>query len=197
MPWKQNFLANCSHSVCLVLMELFWGTFVEAMWIHQCYSDIICCFGVALMTASTGSWILLCFRLPVILDCVKVHYKVASSFSNLVCSCLVSRRNRFQIGQICYRLVVFCSFVQFSVYCMRPHRHFINVEKMVALCNESKIFSKTALYGHIHSQNCYNAPSLLFWCVFFENRIYIFIILTILKYCIGRQSHRQQLFPRK
>lgn len=169
IPWKLNFLAHCCQSVCLVLMELIWGTSVEAMWIHQCYSDVICCSGVTLMAASTGSWILLCFRLPVVLDSVAVHCKVVSSFFQiLVCLCLVSTRNRFPTGQICYRLVVFCNFVQFSVYCMRPHRYFINVlvEKMVALCNESKTFSKTAIYGHIYSQNCYNAPFSPFPCVF-------------------------------
>lgn len=40
-------------------------------------------------------------------------------------------------------------------------------------------------------------PSVPFLCVFFENSIYIFINLTILRYCIGRQSHRQQLFLKK
>lgn len=40
-------------------------------------------------------------------------------------------------------------------------------------------------------------PPSFFLCVLFENSIYIFINLTIFRYCIGRQSHRQQLFPRE
>lgn len=133
IPWKQNFLANCWRGACRVLKELLRGMFLEAMWIHKCYSDIICWFGVALMTTSTGCWIPLCFRWQFSETVLQYAVKLHAYFQLPVWLCLLSTRNTFPVGQVCFLLVAFSSSVlEFSFLPIATRWDFTDVYKCMS-----------------------------------------------------------------